>query len=64
MANYTNNEASEILRELYSITDEKILKEKYERLQNLYEDERPYIGLYFNRRSSVYGKDISLNIRK
>ena len=64
LSNYTNNDAQEILRELYSITDEKTLKEKYERLQNLYEDDRPYIGLYFSRRSAVYGKELSAVVRK
>ena len=39
LANYTNEEAKGILGELYNITDEKILKEKYDRLKNIYIDE-------------------------
>lgn len=57
-ANLKNNEAEEILRELYSISDEKILKEKYEKLQEIYEDERGYIGLYFNTIRVVHTKNL------
>ncbi len=62
LANYTNEEAKGILEELYSITDEKILKEKYDRLKNIYIDERPYIGLYFSRVTTIFGKTLSINV--
>lgn len=53
LANYENSEALEILREIYSIADEKTFKEKYDILQKLYKEDRPYIGLYFNRQVLV-----------
>ena len=59
LSNYTNDEAKQILRDLYNISDEKILKEKYERLQSLYEEDRPYIGLYFSRNVLIHGKKVT-----
>ncbi len=50
-----------ILNEIYSITDEKTLKVKYERLQQIYEEDRPYIGLYFSRITTVSSKSVSLS---
>ncbi len=62
LANYTNEEAQGILREIYSITDERTLREKYKTLQNIYEEERPYIGLYFNTKRAIYVKDLTADI--
>ena len=59
LANYSNNEALEILKDIYNISDEKVLKEKYERLQKMYETDRPYIGLYFGRNVLIYGKKLN-----
>jgi len=59
LANYENNEVNKILQELYNISDEKTFKEKYEKLQNKYEQDRPYIGLYFNRQVLIHGKSLS-----
>lgn len=59
MANYENDEVTQILKDLYSITDEKTLKEKYIKLQNIYEEDRPYIGLYYNRMTLIFGKNIT-----
>lgn len=59
LANYENSEISEILKELYNITDEKTLKEKYYRLQNIYEEDVPYVGLYYNRQTLVLGKSLT-----
>lgn len=62
LSNYANSEVREILREIYSIGDQKTLKEKYDRLQSIYEDDRPYIGLYFNRMTVVSGKNVSTTL--
>lgn len=59
LANYENNEVKEILRDIYSISDEKTLKEKYTRLQDIYQDDRPYIGLYFSKMTTVSVKGVS-----
>lgn len=48
LANYTNNEIIEILKEAKNITKEELLKEKYARIREIYNDEVPYIGLASN----------------
>lgn len=58
LANYSNNEAQNILREIYSISDTNILKEKYIRLQNIYQEDRAYIGLYFDKTTIIYNKSL------
>lgn len=59
LANYENSEAQNILKELYSISDTKILQEKYIALQNIYKEDRPYIGLYFDKTTIIYGKNVA-----
>ena len=59
LANYENTDASSILNELYSISDENTLKEKYKTLQTIYEDDRAYIGLYFDTISLITTKSFA-----
>lgn len=49
LANFYNEEVEDIMNDLYSINDRKILKEKFKRLQEIYQEEVPYISLYRNR---------------
>ena len=58
LANFNNQEAKNIIKEVNNITDEKLLKEKYNQLINIYKEEMPYIYLYTNRKTLVY----SLNL--
>ena len=58
-ANYDNDEAVIILNELYNVSDNKTLKDKYTRLQNIYQEDVPYIGLYFNKQSLIHGKNLA-----
>lgn len=46
LANYSNEEVNTIMNEIKNITKEELLKEKYTRLRQIYNDEVPYIGLY------------------
>lgn len=46
LANYNNEEVKTIINEVRNITKEELLKEKYERLRQIYNDEIPYISLY------------------
>ena len=59
LANYSNNEANGILNDIKNIADTNILKEKYNRLQSIFQEDRAYIGLYFNKMSLIYGKNVS-----
>lgn len=46
LSNYNNEEVKSIISEVKNITKESVLKEKYERLRQIYNEETPYIGLY------------------
>ena len=54
LANYNNVEVVEIMKQINNITDEKVLKEKYNRLIDIYKDEVPYVFLYSNRHTLIY----------
>lgn len=54
IANYENEEMKTILEDLQSITDEETIKQKYQRIVEIYEDEVPYICLYRNKGKVVY----------
>lgn len=54
IANYENQEVSSILSDLKTITDQEKIKEKYNRLIEIYEDELPYICLYRNKSKVIY----------
>ena len=59
IANYENEELSTILEEVKSITDEETLKEKYEQIVQIYEDDIPYICLYRNKGKVIYSIKMS-----
>ncbi len=59
LANYINPEALKILKDIGSISDTKTLQEKYMTLQNFYQDDRPYIGLYFNKKAVIYSRSVA-----
>ena len=59
LANYTNEEITTLLNECKNITKDVLLKEKYARIREIYNDELPYIGLY----SSYYAVMSGLTLR-
>lgn len=61
LANYSNDEVNKTLKELNNITDEKILKAKYDELINITTADSPYIGLYRNKCSLIVNKKMSGN---
>ena len=48
LANFSNEELNSIMNEVKNITKEDLLKEKYIRIRQIYNDEVPYIGLFSN----------------
>ena len=54
IANYENEEIKNILGDLQNITDEETIKQKYQRIIEIYEDEIPYICLYRNKGKVIY----------
>ncbi len=53
IANYENEKITTLLNEVKNISDKNILKEKYEEIIKIYEDEMPYICLYRDRNEVV-----------
>lgn len=49
LANFNNQEVNEIVSSVQNITDENELKQKYQRLYEIYNDEVPYIGIARNK---------------
>ena len=59
LANYTNKEVTEIMKEVSNSTDENVLKEKYKRLKEIYNSEVPYISLYFSKNVAIYNTSLA-----
>ena len=59
LANYNNDEVATIMNDVKNITKEELLKEKYTRLRQIYNDDTPYIGLY----SSYYAIESSWSLK-
>ncbi len=57
-SNYTNEELKNILLEVYNISDENLLKEKYNRVYEIYRSEIPFISLYFNKNVVCYSSNL------
>lgn len=63
IANYYNEDALKILDEIKNITDENILKEKYQTLINLYNNDVPYISLYQSKQLVLYNQKLKGTIQ-
>ena len=49
LTNFQNEEMSHLLEEVKNIQDEKVLKEKYKRIVEIYEEQMPYVFLYYSK---------------
>lgn len=58
IANYNNEEIESIISEVKSITDLKLLQEKYKRIMEITKDDCPYISLYRNRNSLLINQNV------
>lgn len=63
LQNYKNDEMNNILTEVKSITDEGLLKEKYKRIIEIYEQEKPFISLYRDKISVVKNQNLAGEIK-
>ncbi|MBR3162865.1 MAG: hypothetical protein IKF17_02025 [Clostridia bacterium] len=59
MANYSNKEVADIMKEVSNSTDENTLKEKYKRLKEIYKSDVPYISLYFSKNVAIYNTGLA-----
>lgn len=58
LANYSNDEAINIMNEVKNTTDENILKEKYSRLIEIYKSDVPYLSLYNSKYTVAYNSGL------
>lgn len=63
ISNYENEEISNLLNEVENITDENEIKQKYSRINELYNNEVPYISLYFNKNTMLYSSNLKGNFK-
>ena len=62
IANYQNEEITDLLDEVKNSTDENEIKQKYSRIVEIYNDEVPYISLFFNQNTMIYSTNLKGNI--
>lgn len=58
LANYTSDEINQILSEVKNTNDEKVLTEKYTRLEQIYNTEIPYISLNNGKLNVLYNSNL------
>ena len=59
LQNYENTEMLTLLKEVEEIKDDNILKEKYKRIVQIYDEELPFISLYRNKQTAVKGQNLA-----
>ena len=62
LANFYQEEVKEILAEVNHITEEAMLKQRYRRIQEILQEETPYIGLYMQTKNLIYQKKLKGNM--
>lgn len=63
LANYSNEEMRQLLLEVSNTSDEKVLKEKYNRIYEIYLEEVPYFGLYRETDYVIYNQGLVGNLK-
>ena len=58
LANYRNEEIVELIENINNSTDETIIKEKYNNLEKIAQEDLPYISLYRNKNIVVYSSNL------
>lgn len=56
LANYSNEEVTNIMNEIKNLNDEGKLKQGYKRLSEIYKTEVPYLSLYNNKYTVAYSQ--------
>ncbi len=59
LQNYHNQEINNILNEIKSITDTNLLKQKYQKIIQIYEQQQPFISLYRNKQTIVKSQNLA-----
>lgn len=61
-ANFSNEELNNIMNELKNISKEDLLEEKFTRIRQIFNEQKPYIGLYSNNYSVASSWSLRGNI--
>lgn len=59
LANYLNEEVTNIMKEVKNSNDEEKLKQNYKRLGEIYKTEMPYLSLYNNKYTVAYNQNLA-----
>ncbi len=59
ISNYNNDEVNQILSEVENINDNNLLKEKYKRIIEIYNDERPFLSISRKKNILVYNTNLT-----
>lgn len=59
LQNYNNEELNTILSDVKNIKDENLLKEKYNRIIEIYNNELPFVSLYRNKNTVVRSQNLA-----
>lgn len=59
LANYSNEEVTNIMNEVKNLKDEEKLKQDYKRLGEIYKTEIPYLSLYNNKYTVAYSQALA-----
>ncbi len=59
LENYKNEEMNQILEEVKTISEETLLKQKYQRIVEIYAEEQPFISLYRKKQTIVKSQNLT-----
>lgn len=59
LANYSNDEVTNIMNEIKNLNDDEKLKQDYKRLGEIYKSEMPYLSLYNNKYTVAYSTNLA-----
>lgn len=62
LALFQNEELTSLMNEINNISKEETLREKYTRIQEIYQEEIPYVFLYNSKESLIYANNLIGNI--
>ena len=63
LSNYSNEEIKKSLNFIKSVNDKKMLKEYYKKIEQVYQEDIPYISLYRNREYLIYNSNLMGEIK-
>lgn len=59
LANYSNDEVTNLMNEVKNLTDDSKLKQDYKRLSEIYKSEMPYLSLFNNKYTVAYSSSLA-----